>query len=137
MLERPPSWWSRRSPLQRIAFLATAVVVGVSTLVLVSQAKTPPNNPTVNSANTQVIRTGAYRACQGFVKDHLDAPATAVFDDPAVTVARGAATGEWTIQGVVTSRNRFGATLRQRFLCRVLTTNAGDTWAEEEVAIEP
>jgi len=125
-------WWGRRSPVQRMALVAVAVVVGASAFVLFGEARTPPNRPSVNATQAQAFRREAFGACRGFVSDHLEQPATAVYPERNVQVVRGARVSEWVVSGSVESQTGFGLSLRQRYVCTMLT-NFGGRWTAEHV----
>jgi len=128
------SWWGRRGPWERLALVATVVVVGASLIVLIGEARTPATSPTVSSAQARAFRLEAFGACKGFVKNKLPEPATATFPDGNVQVVKGSSTSEWIVRGPVESQSGFGLSLRQRFVCTMLTTSTGG-WAAESVTL--
>lgn len=95
-----------------IRFLAGAGAVAVVVLLLVWQGGKDP------AADTG----GAKRACEGFVRDQLKAPATADFSSEDVT----ANSPLYTVTGAVDAENSFGAKLRSRFTCVVY--DDGTAW---------
>src|SRR5262249_35003872 len=70
---------------------------------------------------------GAYRACEGFVKERLKTPATVRFpdlDDDGV-IATEVVEGEFHVNSYVDARDDHGVTARMRFLCVVSPRDSG------------
>ena len=81
-------------------------------------------NPTTPRPNAKKIRV--YSACQQFVTQRLKAPSTAdfpSFDDKSVTTGANV----FTVDSYVDAQNAFGAKIRTRISCNVLSDD-GDNW---------
>lgn len=69
--------------------------------------------------------SGAIVACQRFVLARLKSPAGADF--PADERKASGSGSQWTVTGAVDAQNSFGATIRNRYNCRVEFTG-GNNW---------
>lgn len=80
-------------------------------------------NSTSNDVNTG--SSGAYFACQDFVKERLKSPSTAKFPlDLYTAVTRVGTT--YVVKSYVDADNSFGAPIRSSYVCEV--QNSGGTW---------
>ena len=75
------------------------------------------------------LHNHAFVMAQGFVSDRLKAPADedfpATFDAGAV---RHHGDGLYTVSSYVDAPKTFGAKLRTRYVCKLQTTDKGETW---------
>lgn len=114
------------------AFTVLIVVVGV----MVDAPEDPAKAEADREATACVDSTMAYVVAQNFVKQRLVSPATADF--PWLGFAEGVASRHigdcrHRVTGYVDSQNRFGATVRTRFVATV-RYNGGERWGAEEVS---
>lgn len=73
------------------------------------------------------------RACQGWAKERLKAPATAEFPDGA-TASEGPP-DTWAVRGEVDSENSFGALIRSGYRCTVVYHHDSKTVTTNDVEI--
>lgn len=98
-------------------------VLGISALTSCSYT-----SDVYNPASTDEKIT-AQVMCEDFVKDRLKAPATAEFGnlgDEGVTWNAGR--GLYVVRDTVDAENSFGAKIRSDFVCKIKTTDQGDSW---------
>ena len=79
---------------------------------------------------------GAWSICQKFVEDKLLAPKTAEFADFDQSKVHDLGSGDFEVISYVDAQNKFGAQIRQRYLCKV--HYAGDrNWNLKGLTFKP
>lgn len=72
----------------------------------------------------------ARQVCHGFIKDRLQAPSTADFEErSAATITVSGQ--DYTVRGTVDAENGFGANLRSNYTCTVRAS--GDRWLLQSI----
>lgn len=117
-------------------------VEGVTPMVTVAPSVTPVPTatqvpmPTATPQADMIKTWQACKACQGFVKEKLVAPATASFQS-CLDVKYGwdwHFPERWVIAGYVDAQNRMGALIRGHYECTVRLV--GDEWHLEELELD-
>jgi hypothetical protein len=109
----------RMLPARRVWIAASLALVAVLTSV-VYVYWIPIENAVLLWRVSEPGSDDAYRACQGFVRERLRAPATAVFPPSSLEIVSTAiGGGVFAVSSYVDSQNGFGAMVRSRFNCHV------------------
>ena len=70
----------------------------------------------------------AYIMSQEFVKERLKSPSTAKFPWGAEQYTMYLGDGKYQIDAYVDSQNGFGAMIRNKFTCTIVSQDSGKTW---------
>lgn len=101
--------------------MIVAAILGVVFLVFVSpDNKSKPAASSSQAVVADVADTfGAYYICKQFVEDKLLAPKSAEFADFDQSKVHDLGSGDFEVISYVDAQNKFGAQIRQRYLCKV------------------
>lgn len=118
--------WSAILGVMAVMVLASIALEHALLLVVDSSTNTPP--PAMGGGHA------AYSACRRFVTDSLDTPATAKFasrfgeDTKVRKIFKPNSPVAYEVASHVDAENRFGATVRTRFVCDVAWLSVENRW---------
>ena len=78
-----------------------------------------PDTGELKPPKPQHDRFNAQVDCEGFVKQRLLTPLTAIFPSIRKIVVSGNGAGPWMVSGYVDTQNIFGSMVRIRYICTV------------------
>ncbi len=135
LLEKPGKTREYSFRISGTVIILILICVGLVVLYNINRSQStsaPKATPTMGPIN-------AVNRCQGFVKEHLKAPATAkfqgIFDiDLSRDVSRNG--DKFIVSSYVDSQNSFGAMIRTHYVCTVRYLG-NDLWSLDDLITEP
>lgn len=126
----PPQGWSTQS----VCCSIVAVLGVIAVISIIALGNVLHSLPVGNEHNSD--GGSAAQMAEGFVKQRLKAPSTAVFsnfisEDTVTEIGNG----KFTVTGWVDSENSFGAKIRSNWKCTLHTAD-GRTWSGDSVVID-
>lgn len=116
----------------RVQVLVVLGLLGAIVALVVYGGQWAAKSPYVpNRVDAQIV-------CQGFVKEALRSPASAVFSNDVTAFRTSGDT--WIVNGWVDAQNGFGANIRNNYECRTTytgTTRATLKWSPDVVNVVP